>query len=213
MAIGATRLSAVAVLAVLAAAGNYLRAGAGVTAPAIQFDDVSIGDLAYEDEALSADFLDVLRADATLFRTYRDQASGAPVWVFLGYFPYQREGSQVHSPQHCYPGSGWAILSETSGDALLPGAGALVVGNARERRFVAYWYQMGEAATSNVFDLKLRLTKNAIARRSQAVVFARVSTVIDGGVEEAAARIGPMVAALHGDIAERMEKAQDRERR
>ena len=55
--------------------------------------------------------LGILGADATLFRTYRKEGS-LPIWLFLGYFGSQQERSQIHSPKHCYPGSGWNILRE-----------------------------------------------------------------------------------------------------
>jgi EpsI family protein len=64
------------------------------------------------DEALEPQLFDALRAREVLYRTYEPDAD-EPVWVFAGYFDRQREGSQVHSPRHCYPGSGWNIERET----------------------------------------------------------------------------------------------------
>jgi EpsI family protein len=51
----------------------------------------------------------VLRTDQTLWRYYTD-TNGKRVELFVAYYRDQKFGAQVHSPQHCLPGSGWTIL-------------------------------------------------------------------------------------------------------
>ena len=34
-----------------------------------------------------------------------------PVSLFIGYFPTQRTGQSIHSPQNCLPGAGWTFAS------------------------------------------------------------------------------------------------------
>ncbi len=176
------------VLAAMAAGGFAVRAS---DAPelALGLASVNIGERNYIETALDADFQDVLRARETLFRTYHPDAD-EPVWVFLGYFDRQREGSQVHSPRHCYPGSGWNIVEERAVDAAwrdgtLP---ALVVDNGSEQRLVCFWYQMPFAIESDVLRLKLVLTRESLLGRPQEVVFASVSVPITNDLERAESR-------------------------
>jgi hypothetical protein len=100
------------VIAAFAVAGNALRAAAPRTVADVELRRVRAPQAgSFTERTLDADFLEVLRARDVLYRIYTAK-NGEPVWVFLGYFDRQKEGSQVHSPRHCYPGSGWNIESE-----------------------------------------------------------------------------------------------------
>jgi EpsI family protein len=176
------------ILAVFAVVGNYLRFSAPPPAAALGLDGYSLDSPApaYEVEPIDAAFLALLGAREVSFRTYR-AGDDAKVWVFLGYFDRQREGSQVHSPKHCYPGSGWTILSETNVAAPW-GKGRvkrLVVSDGVEERLVYYWFQTDDRALNNVFELKFHLTRQAVLRQHQDVVFARISTTIGDDVDAA----------------------------
>src|SRR5580700_6234795 len=60
------------------------------------------------DVVLDRATLDVLGTGDFLERIYQDPAGKLPyVDLFLAYFPSQRAGDTIHSPQHCLPGSGW----------------------------------------------------------------------------------------------------------
>jgi EpsI family protein len=192
---------AAAALSAMALAGHVIRAGEPVDAGSLGLGDMVVGERAFAEDSLDANFLDVLRAHEVLFRTY-DPDADEPVWVFLGYFDRQREGSQVHSPRHCYPGSGWNIERELSIPAPWRNGvlQALVVNNGSERRLVCYWYQTPFAIESDVFHLKLALTKQAIMRRRQDVVFASVSTPLSD-VERATERASSMARAVESEIA------------
>ena len=194
------------VLTAAALAGHAIRAGEPDIDPSLGLDHVRVGGegayRAYEDEPLDAEFLDVLRAREVLFRTY-DPAADEPVWLFLGYFDRQKEGSQVHSPRHCYPGSGWNIERELQTPApwrngVLP---ALVVSNGAERRLVCFWYQTPTATVGDVFRLKLALTRRALLRRPQDVVFASVSTPLSTDLDRAVERTTTVAREVENEIA------------
>jgi EpsI family protein len=203
MALSKIQIVAIVILAVSAAMGNYLRLSDPPVAAPLQIANAMAGVEAYAEEHLEQDFLDVLQAESAVFRTYEPEAP-APVWVFLGYFNQQKEGSQVHSPRHCYPGSGWSIVEEGktgpgwSNDVLT----TLVVSDGNEERLVWYWFQTPNGILNDVFDLKLYLTKNAILRRPQEVVFVRVSTLLQGDHAAAGKRLGRYADDLHSDIAD-----------
>jgi EpsI family protein len=166
-------------------------------------------DSSFVEETLDPDFLDLLRPREILYRTYGEELE-APVWVFLAYFDRQKEGSQVHSPRHCYPGSGWNIEREI--EEPLSGGGkpihGLVVDDGTERRLVCYWYQTPGGIVSDVVPLKLALMRNAILRRPQDVVFANVSTPLDTDAGEAFSRIVPYALAAQSEI-NRLYREQD----
>lgn len=193
---------AAATLSAMALAGHVIRAGEPVGDGTLGLDGVTLGERAFVADTLDAEFLDVLRAREVLFRTY-DPNTDRPVWLFLGYFDRQKEGSQVHSPRHCYPGSGWTIEQELSVPARWrDGAlAALVVDNGGERRVVCYWYQTPFGIEDDVFRLKLALTRQAVMRRPQDVVFASVSTPLLGDVSRATARAAGVAQAVEHEIA------------
>ncbi len=180
------RAVTVAALLLLGAAGNYLSFSAPPAAGSLGIDGYRIGAADFEVEPIDERFLDLLGAREVSFRTY---VSGGDdrVWVFLGYFDRQKEGSQVHSPKHCYPGSGWAIVAEA--DVVSPwGEGRvkrLRVSDGASERLVYYWFQTADRVLNNVFVLKYHLTRQALLRHPQDVVFARVSTGVDSGTEKA----------------------------
>ena len=172
---------------------------------------IAVPDPVYEDEPLDDDFREALRAREVLYRMYANE-SESPVWVFLAYFDQQREGSQVHSPRHCYPGSGWSIEREVDFPASWrPGrVQALVVNDGSARRLVCYWYQTPGAITGDVFRLKLILTRRAVLRRSQDVVYGNVSTPVGGTIEDAFERMAPYVQGAEQKVLQLYQEKDER---
>lgn len=203
----AHRLAAAVVLAGLAVLGNFLRFSEPVGAAALGIENVQLNadaagnGLPFVNEQIDPDFLDVLKAKEVVFRTYAVDAR-TPVWMFIGYFDRQKEGSQVHSPIHCYPGSGWSIVSEHEVTAAWghEKIQVLVVSDGFERRLVYYWYQTPDKVLGDVIGLKLHLTKNAIVRRAQEVVFVRLSTPLEDDDQEAGKRLAAYSTAVKEQI-------------
>ncbi|MBN1162986.1 MAG: EpsI family protein [Candidatus Krumholzibacteriota bacterium] len=142
-----------------------------------------IGGYSSRDEYLEPASLRLLGADATLARSYRNQAG--PIELFLGYFASPQENSQIHSPKHCYPGSGWDILAEGSPRIRLGSREARVkeitITDGKERRLVFYWFDMNGETIHDEFSLKWRQMKSNILARSPAATFIRFSTGIPAG--------------------------------
>jgi len=189
-------------LAALALAGNTLRATEPRAADDLQLAVIATPDAgAFSEEPLDREFLETLHARDVLYRTFTG-ADGEPVWLFLAYFDRQKEGSQVHSPRHCYPGSGWNIESEPRwpspwGDAPVA---SLVVNDGSERRLVLYWYQMHARTESDVLPLKLEMARRAILREPQDVVFASISTPTGPDVSATMARLSGFAGSVHAEI-------------
>ncbi|MGD8413371.1 MAG: EpsI family protein [Candidatus Latescibacterota bacterium] len=193
-------------LALAALAGNYLRFSTPPEAPPLGLQDYRLSRAggereSFEVEPMDTEFLDLLGAREVSFRTY-GTGTGRRVWVFMGYFDKQKEGSQVHSPRHCYPGSGWNILQEDKVPAPW-GEGEverLVVSDGDENRLVYYWFQTPTNILNDVYSLKYYLTRQAVLRHPQDLVFVRVSTDAGGNPDEAEALVQDYSRRVEGVI-------------
>lgn len=131
--------------------------------------------------------LRTLGADATLARSFRD-GSGKNIDLFLGYFASQQENSQIHSPKHCYPGSGWDVISEGSAELVLEAGRKkvkqLIISDGEQKQLVIYWFHMNGSVVPNEFSLKYNQMKNALLSRPQSAAFIRFSTPLAAGSEK-----------------------------
>lgn len=110
----------------------------------------SIGAWTAQDYPLDSETLEVLGDGRFLNRVYSNlgpqgQPVEVPVSLFIGYFPTQRSGQSIHSPQNCLPGAGWAFLSSKvinlpTADGRPYPVGEYLIGNAGQKQLVLYWY-------------------------------------------------------------------------
>ena len=59
----------------------------------------------YDAAPLADDVVATLGVDDYINRKY--ERAGTPVALYVGYYPSQRSGETIHSPQNCLPGAGW----------------------------------------------------------------------------------------------------------
>jgi len=98
------------------------------------------------DLSIAKDALDTLGPGDFLLRVYQnaDQPE-PPLDLFIAYFPSQRTGDTIHSPQNCIPGAGWTpihadrIVLSVQGYPPFP-ANRYVIAKGDSRQFVLYWY-------------------------------------------------------------------------
>lgn len=130
-----------------------------------------------EEHALDSKIERVLRTDQTLLRQYIGH-DGRKAELFIGYYQDQKFGAQVHSPQHCLPGSGWTILRherfQLPFDKKASYANKLHILKDGNNQFVVYWFSSGGFVMQNEFDLKFRLLINAFRHQATSVYFYRV---------------------------------------
>lgn len=111
---------------------------------------------------------EVLRADDTLNRSYRNQETGAEAYLFIAYFKTQRAGQAPHSPKNCLPGSGWEPVA--TGYATVRVAGEprpiqinrYIVQHGNDRSAVLYWYQSRDRVVANEFAAKFWLVADSL---------------------------------------------------
>lgn len=155
------------------------------------------------DMPIASDVRKVLGQGDFLARRYRD-ASYAPsgVDVFMAYFPSQRSGDTIHSPQHCLPGDGWSPLE--SGRVLLawPGqepfpANRYLIAKGNDRALLLYWYWAHGRALANEYWAKYYLVADAIRLNRTDGAMIRVSTPVGGEtVDTAQQRLVAFTAEL-----------------
>jgi EpsI family protein len=144
-----------------------------------------------QDIPLTDDTLAVLGKGDFLNRVYvGPQASGnglttkaAPISLFIGYFPSQRTGQTMHSPQNCLPGAGWtfdsqkyASLQDVNGKNYR--VGEYVISNGEIKQFVIYWYQAHGRSIPNEYKAKLYMIADAIRMNRTDGALVRVITQV-----------------------------------
>jgi EpsI family protein len=107
----------------------------------------------------------------------------SPVGLFIGYFPTQRTGQSIHSPQHCLPGAGWTFessryttLHDVNGKSYQ--VGEYVINNGESRQFVIYWYQAHGRSIANEYRARLRMVTDAIRTNRTDGALVRVITPV-----------------------------------
>jgi EpsI family protein len=127
-----------------------------------------IGDLQGKNMPIDQSALEVLGPGQFLDRDFRNPSSEqSSVELFIAYYPSQRMGDTIHSPQNCLPGSGWTPLQ--AGLVRIPRAGgktvtanSYIVGKGMDRLMVVYWYQAHGRTTPSEYWAKFYLVADAI---------------------------------------------------
>ena len=161
---------------------------------------LNFADVTGLEDQIDARTLDVLQASQTLNRQYFQGED--KYWLFVGYFAQQRFGSQIHSPRHCYPGSGWNILDSKRSQRLGGPTGELLIQKDKEQRVVLYQYLTRGGNTTSEYRLKFELIRNSLLRRPLDAAFVRFSTPLgkQESEEEARERLGRFARRLAPSI-------------
>ncbi|MEO8735919.1 MAG: exosortase C-terminal domain/associated protein EpsI [Edaphobacter sp.] len=164
----------------------------------------TIGSWTGQDLPIADDVLAVLGKGDFLNRLYTrpQQATNAltapsdanlPIGVFIGYFPTQRTGQSIHSPQNCLPGAGWTFdshryvtLNDVNGKSYK--VGEYVISNGESRQFVIYWYQAHGRSIPNEYVARAYMVADAIRMDRTDGALVRVITQIAPSESVAEAR-------------------------
>jgi exosortase D (VPLPA-CTERM-specific) len=136
-----------------------------------------------------------------LMREYSDGQQEAPVLLHVAFYPRQQQGSTMHSPLHCIPGSGWEAERRTLtplsiGESGRPfNANEVVFRHENDRILVLYWYlEQGDPQTSEFRGAFKTMWDSATEGRSYGCLI-RFSTPITTTTENALARTSALAAA------------------
>jgi EpsI family protein len=126
------------------------------------------------DIPLDPEVLQVLGDGRFLNRVYTEPASAGtpdrpagPIGLFIGYFPTQRTGQAIHSPQNCLPGAGWTFLSahpiRLEGDnGKSYDVGEYLITDGTVKQEVLYWYRAHGRSISSEYRAKFYMIADAL---------------------------------------------------
>jgi EpsI family protein len=151
------------------------------------------------DIPISKETLDILGDGRFLNRIYEmkdadGRAKQTPVYLFIGYFPTQRSGQSIHSPQNCLPGSGWSFVSSEkvdlhSKDGRVYPVGQYVIANNVAKQVVLYWYLAHGRSIANDYLAKAYMMADAIRWNRTDGALVRVVTPVSQNESVEAAEV------------------------
>jgi EpsI family protein len=163
-----------------------------------------IGDLQAVNMPINEGALEVLGPGQFLDRDFSNPSSDQPpVELFIAYYPSQRMGDTIHSPQNCLPGSGWTPLQAglvhiPRADGQTVTANSYIVGKGMDRLMVVYWYQAHGRTTPSEYWAKFYLVADAIKmnRTDGALVRIVVPMAMDSKAAQAQAQAVEFAKAI-----------------
>ena len=151
----------------------------------------TIGNWKGQDIPIQPDILAVLGDGHFLDRNYTDPAPSSqslqpPISLFIGYFPTQRTGQSIHSPQNCLPGAGWSFVSSKTVDLHQPGfkhyqVGEYLISDGTSKEVVLYWYLAQGRSIANDYLAKAYMMLDAIRYNRTDGALIRVVTPLEAG--------------------------------
>lgn len=117
----------------------------------------------------------------------------AQIGLYIAYFPTQRSGQSIHSPQNCLPGAGWTIESsqitqfaDAQGNQYQTNDDLITNGSSTQE--VLYWYQMHGQSIANDYKAKLYTLANSIRYGRTDAALVRIITPVFPSEDRASAR-------------------------
>jgi EpsI family protein len=145
------------------------------------------------DISIDEQTLDILGPGEFLLRDYEDRSEAQPpLGLFIAYFPSQKTGDTIHSPNHCLPGAGWVptqrqVVQVMRRDGSSFPANRYVVSKAGQRELVLYWYQAHGRAVSSEYWAKYYLVADSIRmNRSDGALVRLITPMFRGESPDAA---------------------------
>jgi EpsI family protein len=150
------------------------------------------------DDVLDQQTRDILGPGEFLVRDYQkpDAAPGQPQepWVnlYIAYFPSQKAGDTIHSPNHCLPGAGWVptlreIIKLSQPDGSSFPVNRYVVAKGEDRQLVLYWFQAHGRAVASEYWAKYYLVSDSMRmNRSDGGLVRLMTPMLDGESADAA---------------------------
>ncbi len=143
-----------------------------------------------KDLGIDADVRQVLGEGDFLQRIYQRTPSQPPVDLFVAYFPTQRTGSTIHSPQNCLPGAGWTPIASSRIQLARPGLGTAsvnhyLIAKGMNRQLVLYWYQSHGRVVASEYWAKFYMVADSMRMNRSDGALVRILTPVSS--EESAA--------------------------
>ena len=156
--------------------------------------------------AIEREIQEVLQADDTLNRVYREGDRQAT--IFVAAFKSQKTGKAPHSPKNCLPGSGWLPVSSGTMDIDVNGpvpirVNRYVIAHGEDQGLVLYWYQSRDRVVANEFEAKFWVMVDAMRLNRTDTALVRVVVPVVNRNQQEAERLGThFVQSLFGTLRE-----------
>ena len=140
--------------------------------------------VAVADREMNPSVVANLGVDQYIMRGYRSP-SGYTLWLYIGYFEEQKQGAMIHSPKHCYPGSGWGALSGEIIKIKVPDSNntieinQYVLSKGENQQLVFYWYQSRGRVTANEYSDRLYMLFDSLTEKRSDGALIRISGPAD----------------------------------
>ncbi len=165
---------------------------------------MQLGSLSGTDIPIETKVLEVLGPGEFLLRDYTAGSEAQPtINLYIAYFPSQRAGDTIHSPQNCLPGAGWTPIESTHVTLSLPGHSPFpvtryVIAKGDSRELVLYWYWAHDRGVASEYWAKYYLVADSMRMNRSDGALVRISTVMYTGETSAAAeqRLLPFAAEV-----------------
>ena len=100
-------------------------------------------------------------------KSYARETEPLPINLYVVYFPSQRAGDTIHSPDHCLPGAGWIptsreVIRLTRPDSSSIPVNRYVVSQLGQRQLVLYWFQAHGRVVASEWQAKYYLIADSI---------------------------------------------------
>ena len=200
------------VIVIGGAASGYLRYAEAIPDNGPLFGEIPMEAAGFygEEHRFSDESYEILQADTSTLRLYTND-EGTAVWMFIGYFDSQKYGSQIHSPKHCLPGSGWKIAEIEPFDLNVGGLGAkrvnrLIIADRDRLNLMFYWYETRGGTIRNEFGLKWDLMMNSLRLRPTDAAIVRINLPLRGyhdiaaGTERALGFLNEYLPAIENSL-------------
>ena len=139
------------------------------------------------DSGLDQQTLDILGPGEFLVRDYENASQPQP-WInlYMAYFPTQKAGDTIHSPNHCLPGAGWVPASREVVQIARPDGSSFpvnryVVSKSGDRQLVLYWFQAHGREVASEYWAKYYLVSDSVRmNRSDGGLVRLMTPMLDG---------------------------------
>jgi len=169
-----------------------------------------MGEWVGSDIAIEPEIRKVLGEGDFLQRDYRSVRQPS-VNLFVAYFPTQRTGSTIHSPQNCMPGAGWSPVETSRVQVEIPGRSSVevnrfVLAKGTDHLMVLYWYQSNGRVVASEYWSKIFLVTDSVRRNRSDGALVRIVTpvtrieTLDAAQKRAAGFAAEMVPLLDSYI-------------
>jgi EpsI family protein len=164
--------------------------------PSLPLKDMpmTIGTRTAVDVPIDAETLAILGKGDFLSRVYippSDAPAAKPgdhaeIGLYIAYFPTQRTGQSIHSPQNCLPGAGWTfqdsgVTSFTDITGKTFTVGEYLITNGNQTQEALYWYQLHGESIASDYKAKLYTVTDSIRYGQTDEALVRIMTPVGPG--------------------------------